>query len=161
MKKCTFCNKKLNLFYFIHSYYENNKQITPCKKCYDIEVEKDRLKERKKEEQKTTNKVIERQIQDLESTSGAVVALVIFGILGLFVYGGGIILLIAAAIVSSNRKSKAVSLRAQLETIQQTKKQSIKTSTKQEPLDILKTKFAEGTITEEEYNKKKKILKND
>ena len=161
MTKCEKCGKKIrSLFPSVYTDNERN-QFYCCDDCYKKEKEKEIKREEKKYVGLSQNeRIIQEQIEELEGNSGVVVILLILGIIGLFVYGAGIILLIAAAIVYSSRKSRAASLRAQLESIKQSKQvnKKVKSPVSENPLDILKKRFAEGKITEEEYNKKKSIL---
>ena len=67
----------------------------------------------------------------------------------------GIILFVAAAIVSSSRKSRAASLRAQLESIKHKTTESLG---REQPLEILKKQFVEGKIDKKTYLEKKQVL---
>ncbi len=103
--------------------------------------------------------IIEEQIEELEGSSSAVTVLIILGIIGLFFYIiPGILFFVIAAIVSNSRKSSAASLRAQLESIKQSKEN--KSSVTNNPLDILKKQFAEGKIDKKTYLEKKKVLED-
>ncbi|HII69168.1 TPA: hypothetical protein HA270_04795 [Candidatus Woesearchaeota archaeon] len=68
----------------------------------------------------------------------------------------GIILLIAAAIVFRSRKSRAASLRVQLDILR--KIQKLENTIKETPLEILTNKFARGELNREEYFGKKKVI---
>lgn len=118
--------------------------------------------DKKRQESLSPNeRKVEEEIAKLEGGSGAVVVLIILGILGLFFFLlPGILFFVWAAILSSSRKSKATSLRAQLESLRQSKSTKLhsKTNDKENPLKILKNRFAKGEISEEEYIKKKQIL---
>ena len=101
-------------------------------------------------------KAIQEQIRELEGSSGAVIVLVILGIVGIFFFLiPGIILFVAAAIVSSSRKSRAASLRAQLESIKHKTTESLG---REQPLEILKKQFVEGKIDKKTNLEKKQVL---
>ncbi len=154
-KRCKKCENKISGFLGIR---EDSKMEGYCIHCAsDIQYEKE---VKRRNSLSPNERRIEGEIVELEGGSGAVLVLVILGFIGLlFFLLPGIIFFIIAAIVSSSRKSKAASLRAQLESLKYSKKKS-KSSTidKVDPLTILKRKFAEGEITEEEYLEKKNIL---
>jgi len=172
--KCKKCKKRMS--YFFNS--EDYKIKGMCENCADKireqkekeELEKDELQRKEKEDKEKkrlessspNEKRIEEEIKSLEGGSGAFVVLIILGIIGIFFFIiPGIVFFIWAAVLSSSRKSKAASLRAQLESLQQTKKSSkahIESRKEDNHLLILKKRFAEGKITESEYLKKKKIL---
>ncbi|MCK4792638.1 MAG: hypothetical protein KAV87_53405 [Desulfobacteraceae bacterium] len=115
------------------------------------------MKPVEKPKKQENENIIKKQIRQLEEGSTSVAILIILGIIGLFFFIiPGIIFFIIASSISSSRKSRAASLRAQLESIKHAKKE--KTHPAKNSLDILKIKFAEGQITEEEYKAKKKIL---
>lgn len=99
--------------------------------------------------------IIENEIWRLEHSNGAINALVLLGIVGLFFFIiPGIIFFIWATILFNSKKSKVASLGAQLASIENTRKK-----TYVDPLTTLKNKFIQGEITEEEYRRKKKLLK--
>ncbi len=157
-KRCKNCKNKMGGWLDTAEDYEMEGYCIRCAK--DIESQKEE-KEYEKEGERWNSlspneQRIEEEIEELEEVSIAVIVLVILGILGLFLYLSGIILLIVATIVSSSRKSKAASLRAQLEILRRTSKPS---SVKKESyLDILKKQFAEGKLTKKEYLEKKNVL---
>lgn len=146
MTKCAICGKNLNIWAI---YRDEDRDIDLCSECYMKPVEKPKKQE--------NENIIKKQIRQLEEGSTSVAILIILGIIGLFFFIiPGIIFFIIASSISSSRKSRAASLRAQLESIKHAKKE--KTHPAKNSLDILKIKFAEGQITEEEYKAKKKIL---
>lgn len=161
MTRCTKCGKSIGLF----ESYEYNKGNPLCMGCYgksdkQIEEEKKEKEEEFKGLEKNYNlKTIELEIERLQRRSGAEIVLIILGIVGLFFYLiPGIIFFIIVGVISSGRKTKVASLRAQLELLKQSKK-----SEKEETsaLKVLKKRYAEGQISHKEFLKRKKVLKEE
>jgi uncharacterized membrane protein len=139
---CSVCSKKIK-------WYKSSKKIRNkiyCKECYRTDTKEGQII------------AIKKEIKDLEESGGGAWVFVILGIIGLFFYlVPGIIFFVIAGLISSSRKSKAASLRAQLLLFDKKEKRM---PSKKEPLDILKNRFASGDISEAEFLRKKKLLKD-
>ncbi len=136
IKACKKCGKPIDYFTLA-----SGRTYGYCDDCYNKFEKPKEIEEKKRRKSLTENeRNVGDEIKSLESGSGAVVLLVILGVIGLFFFLiPGIIFFVVAAIVSSSRKSRAASLRSQLELIKQSKKtKSLVTSN---PLDILKKRF--------------------
>ena len=131
------------------------KEKTICRRCYDKNKEEQSKKRAEPETKISSNEalILKQEIKRLQSSGGSITTLIILGIVGLFFYLlPGIIFFVLAAILSSSKKSKIASLKAQLCRLQSTKEDL------NDYLILLKKKFIDGKITEEEYKRKKTLI---